>query len=486
MTAEHDESDLQPGQSFGSYEIVRLLGRGAFGAVYEALRMPLKKRTALKVLHREYVRHREVVDRFVREAEIVAQLDHPHIVDVFDVGVAEGAPFLAMEFLDGESLSSLLEREGPLQVTQVVDLMLPVLSAVAVVHDKGIVHRDLKPDNLFIARLALGGVQPKLLDFGIAKVRDAEKALTRTNAVMGTPFYMSPEQVLESKHIDAQADQWSLAVILFECLSGKKPFDGDSLIALLNAITSKPIPTIRTQRADIPEAFEAIILRAMEREPAARWPSMRAFGAALVPYASPATQQQWRAFFGEPVAAPFVARVSTVPPAAPVYSKEALAQTGVNTSGTLEPATRSSIGLADRRRQKFTVAAGAVALAALIAVGGWASTRGSQTDHAGPTPHAVVAQPAEASVEPAPTVADAGAPTAIADAAMLAVPIPVETASPTVAATPAAATTGRPSRSRRVPRVARPGSAGAADTNVRNGRAAPSAQACPNGICAPD
>ena len=123
-------------------------------------------------------------------------------------------------------------------------------------------------------------------------------------------------------------------MILFECLSGKKPFDGDSLIALLNAITSKPIPALRSQRADVPEAFEAIILRAMEREPAARWPSIRAFGAALLPYASPATQQQWRAFFGEPVAAPFVARVSNVA-ATPVHTAEALAQTGVNTSGTL-------------------------------------------------------------------------------------------------------------------------------------------------------
>ncbi len=186
--------DLQPGTMFGPYEVVRRIGEGAFGSVYEALRQPLKKRTALKVLHAEFIRHEEVLERFLREAEIVAQVEHPHIAGVFDVGVVEEQPFIAMEFLEGEDLAALLKREGTLAVEPAVDLMLAVMSAVVTVHGKGIVHRDLKPDNIFLARQSTGAMVPKLLDFGIAKVSDAKKSLTLTNAVVGTPYYSPPSR----------------------------------------------------------------------------------------------------------------------------------------------------------------------------------------------------------------------------------------------------------------------------------------------------
>jgi serine/threonine-protein kinase len=276
-------NDLEKGHQFGSYEIVRLLGKGAFGAVYEALRQPLKKRTALKVLHSEFVRHQEVVARFLQEAETVAQLDHPHIVGVFDVGVHAGVPFIAMEFLDGEPLANRIEREGKLTATTAIDLMLAVFSAVSTVHEKGIIHRDLKPDNIFLARPATGGVQPKLLDFGIAKVRDASKALTRTNAVLGTPFYMSPEQAEESKNISNAADQWSLSVILFEAITGNKAFDGDSLLSLLNSICFHPTPDPRTHDPSIPPVLASALMRAMSKKAADRFPSVRDFGRAILP-----------------------------------------------------------------------------------------------------------------------------------------------------------------------------------------------------------
>jgi eukaryotic-like serine/threonine-protein kinase len=294
--------DLAPGTLFGGYEVVRKLGTGAFGAVYEALRLPLRKRTALKVLHREFVRYPDVLKRFLREAEIVAQMEHPHIVGVFDLGVHDGQPYIAMELLDGETLADRLDREGVIPAAEAVDTMLAVMSAVASVHERGVVHRDLKPDNIFLARTATRSIQPKLLDFGVVKVREAGGAMTMTRAMVGTPSYMSPEQAREARDVDAPSDQWSLAVILFECLTGKCPFEGDNLLDILNAITTGPVPRLREVIPTLPGGLEAVLLRAMEREPAARWPSVRAFGEALRPFASVGGQALWEAFFTNEVA----------------------------------------------------------------------------------------------------------------------------------------------------------------------------------------
>ncbi|MBK6535985.1 MAG: serine/threonine protein kinase [Deltaproteobacteria bacterium] len=294
--------DLAPGTLFGGYEVVRKLGTGAFGAVYEALRLPLRKRTALKVLHREFVRYPDVLKRFLSEAEIVAQMEHPHIVGVYDLGVHEGQPYIAMEFLDGETLADRLEREGVIPAAEAVDVMLAVMSAAASVHERAVVHRDLKPDNIFLARTATRSIQPKLLDFGVVKVREASGAMTMTRAMVGTPSYMSPEQAREARDVDAPSDQWSLAVILFECLTGKCPFRGDNLLDILNAITTGPIPRLREVSPTMPAGLEAVLSRAMQRDPAARWPSVRAFGEALRPFASVGGQALWEAFYTNEVA----------------------------------------------------------------------------------------------------------------------------------------------------------------------------------------
>lgn len=375
-----DGTELQPGQQFGSYEIVRPLGKGAFGAVYEALRLPLRKRTALKVLHEEFVRHREVVGRFLREAEVVAQLEHPHIVGVFDVGFHNNVPFIAMDFLDGETLTARLEREGPLSIDVAVDIILPIQSAVATVHDKGIVHRDLKPDNVFLAQTSTGGMIPKLLDFGIAKVRDAEKSLTRTNAVMGTPFYMSPEQAEESKNITAAADQWSLAVILFECLTGRKPFEAESLIGLLNAICYSTAPSPQSIAPSIPDALSDAILRALQRESAKRFSTVREFGAAILPFASVGAQAQWSVFFNGSLSetgGASAARNSVLPSMPPEARRggEAL------DPGTLAPSSRSTLGLTSTRSRAPWLAAG-VAIAA-FGIGGVIAMRGDRSSRAG-------------------------------------------------------------------------------------------------------
>ena len=306
---------LSPGVMFGPYQIVRALGAGAFGAVYEATRRPLGKRVAVKVLHPNMAQHPEMNARFLQEAQATAALEHPHIVGVFDVGIEGGAPFLVMEYLEGETLTARMRREGALPVTSAVDLMLPVLSAVAATHAAGIVHRDLKPGNLMLSVPRPGVVHPMLLDFGIAKVggADGDGGLTRTSALLGTPQYMSPEQAKESRAIDARSDQFALGVILYECLSGRRLFKGDSMFEVLHQVVHAPIAPIAALRGDVPPTLDRAVLRSLERDPAQRFPSVSDLGRALLPFASEAARGQWREEFG---GGPFeVTRVARSPAA---------------------------------------------------------------------------------------------------------------------------------------------------------------------------
>jgi serine/threonine-protein kinase len=294
------EDALQPGALFGSYQIVRVLGKGAFGVVYEAIRQPLGKRVALKVLHRSLVSHQEVLQRFLREAQTTAQIQHPHIVETFDIGEHEGSPYLAMEFLEGEPLSRRLKRDKRLAVPVACDMMLAVLSAMMTVHHHNVIHRDLKPDNIYLVRTRGGMARPKVLDFGIAKVSgEGELGLTRTTALLGTPYYMSPEQARESKNIDARSDQWALAVILYECVTGVRPFGGASLLELLSSIASGSYKAPTTLVPEIPAGLEVVIARALQPDPAQRFPDVRSLGVALLPFASDAARSVWTEDFSE-------------------------------------------------------------------------------------------------------------------------------------------------------------------------------------------
>src|SRR5688500_6866466 len=195
--ATKDDNDLlQPGTKFGRYSIVRRLGTGGMGAVYEGLHPTLKKRVAIKVLHRRYADSELAVARFMREGEAASRIQHPNVVDVFDVGLETGMPYLVMEYLEGESLGALIDRIGRLEPQQTADVMLPVCAAVAAAHEAGVIHRDLKPENIFLAKARLGAAEPKVLDFGISKVTGeiGQLALTGTAAFLGSPYYVSPEQ----------------------------------------------------------------------------------------------------------------------------------------------------------------------------------------------------------------------------------------------------------------------------------------------------
>jgi serine/threonine-protein kinase len=293
-----EQNVLQPGTIFGRYRIVRTVGVGSFGIVYEAWQSPLNKRVALKVLHPRTLAQPQALARFEREALAAARMKHPHVVEVFDMGRHDGTTYLAMEFLEGENLSTRMRRDGTIPLHQLADIFLPMISAVAAVHDAGIVHRDLKPDNFILTRHPSGAVHPKLLDFGIAKLDTPDVELTRTNALLGTPCYMSPEQIMQSRSTDARSDQWALGVILYEAATGKKPFYSDVLLNLMNAITSTDAPRPRAINPAIPQAFENVVLRAMRRMPDERFATVRDLGRALHPFATPAAQSHWMPEFG--------------------------------------------------------------------------------------------------------------------------------------------------------------------------------------------
>jgi eukaryotic-like serine/threonine-protein kinase len=296
---------LGPGTDFGPYAIIRQVGRGAFGVVYEARRSPIKKRMALKVLHEHVLSSPDALTRFQREIMAAAQVEHPHVVQVFDGGVSDDRGFLAMEFLEGETLAERLKRDKTLSPEDIVDVMLPIASALDAVHNAGVVHRDIKPGNIFLARHVTGVAYPKLVDFGIAKLVSDELDLTQTHSWLGTPFYMSPEQVRQSKTVDARTDQWSLAVVLYEALTGEKPFRAEVLLDLLEAITTRTPPAPSTVRPGLPKGLDTVIARMMERDPAKRFPSMRAAGTSLWPFASPRVRAVWARHFdreGDPAA----------------------------------------------------------------------------------------------------------------------------------------------------------------------------------------
>lgn len=324
MTWEAPETELI-GETFGPYAITGCLGRGAFSVVYEAYKMPLRKRVALKVLNDRMLAHPVGFERFQREAETAAQLHHPHIIEVLDVGVHDGRAFLAMEYLEGETLGAFLLREGCLTVETAVDLLLPIVSALCTVHEMGVVHRDIKNENIFLVPHPSGAVHPKLLDFGIAKLTGDGRALTRTGAVLGTPYFMSPEQALESKHIDARADQWSVGVILYGATCGAKPFRGASLYELMQQIIHAVPSPLRVYQPQIPAGFERAVLRALAKNPEERFASMKQFGAALLPFASDDGRRLWERQFGREGVVTVVSsqvparvRVRTVPRMMPV------------------------------------------------------------------------------------------------------------------------------------------------------------------------
>ncbi len=369
---------LTSGMRFGPYEIVRLLGTGGMGAVYEATHTGLGKRVALKTLHPHVARNPEAAARFVREGRASARLRHPHVVDVSDVGTEGGIGYLVMEYLEGEDLAHLLGRESRLSPQRIAEIMLPVVSAVACAHEAGIVHRDLKPENIFLCQARRGDVHPKVLDFGISKLVDGAggHALTNTNALLGTPFYMSPEQTTGGKNLGAASDQYTLGVILYECVAGTRPFKGETLFALMTGIVEGKCPSV-SSLCSLPPGFEAMIARAMSREPANRFASTSALGQALLEFAEPHVAAMWRREFGEAPAAS-ASMSSSQPPAGPSHASVP-SQLGSHT--TLSSAAAEQTTPTRHRRSPVPLIAAAVAV--LVVSAGVIALRIGSNHHAG-------------------------------------------------------------------------------------------------------
>lgn len=258
--------DNEPGAVIaGRYRLDHLLGEGGMGSVWAATHQLTRAAVALKFLKPEAIHNTAAVKRFMREARAASAVNHPNVIRVHDIfQLSDGAPVMVMDLLAGESLGEKLTREKQIVLPELARIMVPVLSAVGTAHAAGIVHRDLKPDNIFLAQTQ-SGVVPKVLDFGIAKLNpktpEATQSaeLTRTGALLGTPYYMSPEQVFGEKDVDARSDVWAMGVILYEALAGVRPVDGENLGQLLKVITLGSIKPIDELMPDLPASVRDLI-----------------------------------------------------------------------------------------------------------------------------------------------------------------------------------------------------------------------------------
>jgi serine/threonine protein kinase len=274
----------------GKYRIDSLIGEGGMGAVFSAIHVHTGRRLAVKWLLPDVARSDAAIQRLFREAQATGRIDHPNVVDVYDVGEQDGSAFLVMELLTGETLTKALER-GALKVPDIIRMVLAAVDGTAAAHRQGVVHRDIKPDNIFLCRDASGTLQTaKVLDFGISKISSiggqVNPRLTKTGAVMGTPYYMSPEQIRGSAEIDGRVDIYGFGVILYEALTGRVPFDGKTYSALVLEIATGTPARPSQVNPNLVGSLERVILKAMSREPEDRYPSMEALAKALAPFAA--------------------------------------------------------------------------------------------------------------------------------------------------------------------------------------------------------
>ncbi len=324
-----DECDTVPGgpfpkgTAFGSYVVQELIGAGGMAAVYRARHAKLGRDVALKVMHPTLAASDGHVRRFMQEARSVASLSHPNISDITDVGELDGRPYIVMEYLEGEPLAALLARRGRLSPVEIADLVLPLVSAIGTAHAAGLIHRDIKPENVFLAREARGAERPVLLDFGISKQLEAsEGRLTEVGQFVGTPYYMSPEQIQMNAPVDGRADVYALGVMLYELATGVMPYRSDqSLYVLLAEIVLGRAEPPSLHQPTLPRDFERVVLRAMACKREDRFATIAELGRALLPFASLGVQAAWAEELQDAILQP--RPMSVPPPKLPSWRAEA-------------------------------------------------------------------------------------------------------------------------------------------------------------------
>jgi serine/threonine-protein kinase len=385
----------------GNYRLIRLSGQGGMGDVWLAHNEVLDIDVAVKLI-RTASSDGEAEDRLLREAQSAAKLGHPAIVRIFDFGRTDlHQPFIVMEWLEGEDLGTALERRGRLSAAKAVATLLPIVHALAAAHAKGIVHRDLKPENVFLARLEGEQLQPKIVDFGIAKIDHSKGVrLTQAGELLGSPAYMSPEQA-RGEEVDHRADIWSLCVVLYETAAGRRPFEGKNHNAILQSIISDaPLPLAQLEAAD--DALWGILSKGLSKDPSARWPSMRALGEALAGWLlSNGISED---ITGASLASTWLQgggsgdKLGTVPPPSSLPAAVSFvsdAETLPRREGVRQPTSRRRVLVA------------AVAVVALALAGGlviWGGPRsGPVSGQVGPIPGAAATAPAPVA-PPAPSV----------------------------------------------------------------------------------
>jgi hypothetical protein len=379
----------------GKYALVSKLGQGGMGAVWRAEHVQLRSPVAIKVIDQQIASNPEAISRFMREAQSAAALRSPHVVQILDFGTDEGVPYIAMELLEGESLAARIQRTSGLSPGETARVVTQISRAIAKAHEAGIVHRDLKPDNVFLVRNDEEEVA-KVLDFGIAKAQSAfgvtTGSATRTGAVLGTPYYMSPEQAEGNRLVDHRTDLWALGVIAFECLLGRRPFDSDALGSLLLAICTRPIP-VPSSYGTVPAGFDAWFFRACARELGERFQSARELAAELRRVCGDGARDTSGSVArggSEPAAgASGTTPYAAVPPTANTYA--------------------TSVGVEKSRAPVAALLLGGM-FAAVVAAGGAGLVMKSRTDAAAEAPSNVAPGDAQASLAAAAAVPEAPPP----------------------------------------------------------------------------
>jgi len=293
MSTEWSVAPVQPGDVIGGkFKVEQVLGSGGVGVVVAARHLQLDERVALKFLLSNAIRSEVDVARFCREAQAAVRLRSEHVARVTDVGTLDsGSPYMVMEYLVGTDLSEVLAERGQLPPALAVDFVLQACEAIAEAHSVGFIHRDIKPSNLFLTHRSDGSALIKVLDFGIAKAThqaglgEGEPELTRTKTMLGSPMYMSPEQVRNSKEVDERSDIWSIGVVLYELLTGCVPYDADSVTGVVAAVIGDPVPPIQHRRPDVAEGLATVVETCLKKNPEERYQSVAELAYALAPHA---------------------------------------------------------------------------------------------------------------------------------------------------------------------------------------------------------